>query len=47
MNSKEFYVAPAIIEMELTHEGVLCSSDRDATGIDPLNPEYDWSDMWN
>ena len=47
MNRKEFYESPAIMEVEIVQEGVLCSSDRDATGIDPLNPEYDWSDMWN
>ena len=47
MNRKQFYETPAIMEVEFVQEGVLCSSDKDATGIDPLNPEYDWSDMWN
>ena len=47
MNSKEFYVTPVITEVELEQEGVLCSSERNGTGIDPLNPGQDWSDMWN
>ncbi len=47
MNSKEFYLTPTIIEVELEQEGVLCSSERNGTGIDPLNPGQDWSDMWN
>ena len=46
MNIKEFYVTPAIIEVELEQEGVLCSSDRTG-GIDQLTPGNDWSDMWN
>ena len=47
MNSKEFYLTPVITEVEFEQEGVLCSSERNATGIDPLNPGHDWSDMWN
>lgn len=46
MNSKDFYDTPIITEVELQHEGLLCASETSG-GIDPLNPEQDWSDMWN
>ena len=47
MKRKEFYVAPEINEVEFDPEGVLCSSERNAIGIDQLEEGHDWSDMWN
>ena len=46
MNKKMFYVAPAVEEMELMQEGVLCTSGG-VGQIDPLKDGEDLSGMWD
>ncbi len=44
---KIFYVSPDLNEVEISQEGILCSSSRKG-GIDQLNDKFDWSDdLWN
>lgn len=46
MDRKVFYVAPALTEVEINLEGVLCASDRKGQ-IDQLEDTYDWADdLW-
>lgn len=47
MEKKVIYVSPTLEKVEISQEGVLCSSDCTG-GIDKLNETLDWSDdLWN